>query len=189
MIEGCYCLQPGELITSCFLHGKHALLVTICCVLPNREANGWPIGGYLTMMAKCAIAKSAKGLQRERVRYVLAHQQHTERQDSLLLQFKKAMVLTLSVKHGQSTYQLTETEDAGVSMLMQKIEELTGVPVRHQKLICHGKVLDTAATLKALKVKNGSKLMLMTSGSQTQVTPALSALSSFTHKLICYALL
>ena len=99
------------------------------------------------------------------------------------------MVLTLSVKHGQSTYQLTETEDAGVSVLMQHIEELTGVPVRCQKLICQGKVLDTAATLKALKVKNGSKLMLMTSGSQTQVTPALSAMSSFTHKLICYALL
>ena len=99
------------------------------------------------------------------------------------------MVLTLSVKHGQSTYQLTETEDAGVSVLMQHIEELTGVPVRCQKLICQGRVLDTAATLKALKVKNGSKLMLMTSGSQTQVTPALSAMSSFTHKLMCYALL
>lgn len=97
------------------------------------------------------------------------------------------MVLTLSVKHGQSTYQLKKTEDAGVSTLMQDIEELTGVPVRHQKLICQGKVLDTAATLKALKVKNGSKLMLMTSGSQTQVTPALSAVSSFTHKLICCA--
>ncbi|DBB00038.1 TPA: hypothetical protein ACH3X1_013897 [Trebouxia sp. C0004] len=78
------------------------------------------------------------------------------------------MVLTLSFKHGQSTYQLTEIEDAGVSMLMQDIEELTGVPVRHQKLICQGKVLDPAATLKALKVKNGSKLMLMTSRSQTQ---------------------
>ena len=103
--------------------------------------------------------------------------------------FIEAMVLTLSVKHGQATYQLTETEDAGVSMLMQKIEELTGVPVRQQKLICQGKVLDAAATLKALKVKSGSKLMLMTSGSQTQVTPALSAMSSFTHKLICYALL
>lgn len=103
--------------------------------------------------------------------------------------FIEAMVLTLSVKHDQSIYQLTETEDAGVSMLMQHIEELTGVPVRCQKLICQGKVLDTAATLKALKVKNRSKLMLMSSGSQTQVTPALSAVSSFTHKLICHALL
>jgi len=58
------------------------------------------------------------------------------------------MVLTLYVKHGPSTHQLTETEDAGVSKLMQDIEELTGVPARHQKLICQGKVLDTAATLK-----------------------------------------
>jgi hypothetical protein len=99
------------------------------------------------------------------------------------------MVLTLYVKHGPSTHQLTETEDAGVSKLMQDIEELTGVPARHQKLICQGKVLDTAATLKALKVKNGSKLMLMTSGSQTQVARALSNVSTLTHKLTCCALL
>ncbi|KAL0038769.1 hypothetical protein WJX79_007174 [Trebouxia sp. C0005] len=105
------------------------------------------------MMAKRAIAKRAKPLPQRGCNESV---------------FTEAMVLMLSVKHGQSTYQLTKSEDAGLSVLMQDIEELTGVPVRYQKLICQGKVLDTAATLKALKVKNGSKLMLMTSGSQTQ---------------------
>lgn len=48
-------------------------------------ADGWPIGEYLAMMAKCAIAKSAKGLQLERVRYIaffaclLGLSCHTER--------------------------------------------------------------------------------------------------------------
>ena len=187
MGEDCYCLQPGELITSCFLHGKHALLVTMCCVLSKRQANGWPTGKYLAMTAKCAIAKSAK--RARALRFCPADTGKQSARTVVCCRFIEAMVLTLSVKHGQSIYQVTETEDAGVSMLMQHIEELTGVPVRCQKLICQGKVLDTAATLKALKVKNGSKLMLISSGSQTQVTPALSAVSSLTHKLICDALL
>ncbi len=81
-------------------------------------ADGWPIGGYLAMMAKCAIAK---GLQRERVRYIFArHTAHRAPGQFFAAGCCRleAMVLTLSVKHGQSTYQLTETEDAGVSMLM-----------------------------------------------------------------------
>ncbi len=79
------------------------------------------------------------------------------------------MTLTLSIKYGKSTHQIEFAEDAGVLAVMQDVEKLTGVPVRHQKLISQGKVLDAASTLKASKVKGGSKLMLMASGSQTQV--------------------
>lgn len=79
------------------------------------------------------------------------------------------MVLRLLIKHGQSTHQIEAPEDAAVVQVMEDIEKVTGVPTRHQKLICQGRVVDPTSTLKALKLKTGAKLMLMTSGSQTQV--------------------
>lgn len=83
------------------------------------------------------------------------------------------VMLTLLVKHGKSTHQVVLDEDDTVSTLMHSVEVLSGVPIRHQKLICHGKVLNAPDTLKASKVKAGSKLLLMTSGSQTQVLPTI----------------
>lgn len=78
------------------------------------------------------------------------------------------VMLTLLVKHGKSIHHVVLDEDDTVSTLMHSVEVLSGVPIRHQKLICHGKVLNAPDTLKASKVKAGSKLLLMTSGSQTQ---------------------
>ena len=83
------------------------------------------------------------------------------------------VMLTLLVKHGKSIHHVVLDEDDTVSTLMHSVEVLSGVPIRHQKLICHGKVLNAPDTLKASKVKAGSKLLLMTSGSQTQVLPTI----------------
>ena len=78
---------------------------------------------------------------------------------------------TLQLKHGTSTYTVPVEDNARLSEAMQTIEQLTNVPFTQQKLICRGKVLDPRCTVKASKLKDGSKVMLMTSGGQTQVLP------------------
>ena len=79
------------------------------------------------------------------------------------------MALSLHVKHGKSTHNETVEQDAKVLELMQLIEQITEVPIRQQKLICQGKVLDSSSTVGGSHLKNGSRLMLMTAGGQTQV--------------------
>ncbi|KAL3143090.1 hypothetical protein ABBQ38_003364 [Trebouxia sp. C0009 RCD-2024] len=78
------------------------------------------------------------------------------------------MTLTLQVKHGKSTHQVSVEQDAKVLEVMQLIEQVTEVPIRQQKLICQGKVLDSSSTVKGSNLKTGSRLMLMTAGGQTQ---------------------
>lgn len=77
----------------------------------------------------------------------------------------------LYVKHGKSTHDITADSSTLVSDVMQQIQQVTGVLTRDQKLVCQGKVLLPNSTLEALKVKTGSKLMLLAGGSQTQVPP------------------
>ena len=79
-------------------------------------------------------------------------------------------ILTLHVKHGKCSHQVCVGEEAKLSEVMHSIEQLTDVPARNQKLICQGKVLDANSIVQALKLKDGSKLMLMTAGGQTQVS-------------------
>ena len=79
------------------------------------------------------------------------------------------MMLTLHVKQGKCVHQVTVKQDAKMSEVMQTIEQVTEVPVRQRKLICQGKVLDSNSTVEALNLKQGSKLMLVTAGGQTQV--------------------
>lgn len=79
------------------------------------------------------------------------------------------MTLTLHVKHGKCTHQVTVKQDTRMLEVLQIIEQLTEVPVRQQKLICQGKVLDSNSTVEGSNLKQGSKLMLMAAGGQTQV--------------------
>ena len=78
-------------------------------------------------------------------------------------------MLTLHVKHGKSSHPVTVKQDTRMSEVMQIVEQLTEVPTRQQKLICQGKVLDSNSTIESLNLRQGSKLMLMTAGGQTQV--------------------
>ena len=77
--------------------------------------------------------------------------------------------LKLTIKHGKASYDISADGSSLVSDLMQQIERLTGVLIREQKLVCQGKVLNSAASLEASKVRSGAKLMLLAGGSQTQV--------------------
>ena len=79
------------------------------------------------------------------------------------------MPFSVSVKHGKSVCQLTVDEDTKIVTLMGDVEKLISVPVQQQKLIFQGKVLDPSSSVKNAKLKDGSKLMLMASGGQTQV--------------------
>lgn len=78
-------------------------------------------------------------------------------------------MLTLHVKHGKSSHPVTVKQDTRMSEVMQILEQLTEVPTRQQKLICQGKGLDLNSTVESLNLRQGSKLMLMTAGGQTQV--------------------
>ena len=78
-------------------------------------------------------------------------------------------MLTLHVKHGKCLHQVVVKQDTRMAEVLQIIEQLTEVPVRQQKLICQGKLLDSNSTVEDSNLKHGSKLMLMTAGGQTQV--------------------
>ena len=78
-------------------------------------------------------------------------------------------MLNLHVKHGKCTHQVSVKQGTRILEVMQTIEQLTEVPLRQQKLICQGKVLGSNSTVESLNLKEGSKLMLMTAGGQTQV--------------------
>lgn len=96
------------------------------------------------------------------------------------------MTLTLQVKHGKSTHQVSVEQDAKVLEVMQLIEQVTEVPIRQQKLICQGKVLDSSSTVKGSNLKTGSRLMLMTAGGQTQVVQIPPAPQSTIAKQCCH---
>lgn len=62
-----------------------------------------------------------------------------------------------------------------VDDLNEKVEEASGVLARHQRLIYKGKVLAKGTSLAELKLKHGSKVMLMASSSTaTQVRSHLA---------------
>lgn len=88
-------------------------------------------------------------------------------------------MLTLHVKHGKSSHPVTVKQDTRMSEVMQIVEQLTEVPTRQQKLICQGKVLDSNSTIESLNLRQGSKLMLMTAGGQTQVSQITSSATPF----------
>ncbi|KAL2650342.1 hypothetical protein R1flu_018470 [Riccia fluitans] len=92
--------------------------------------------------------------------------------------------ISISVKCGAQSYTISMRSDAFVKDLMSRLQELTNILPRGQKLIFKGKVLDPESTLAAAKVTNGAKLMLMASegvhqgGSSSSTKSAKSVLQS-----------
>ncbi|CAL8464368.1 g3903 [Coccomyxa elongata] len=72
------------------------------------------------------------------------------------------MAIRVIVQHGKNTYEVhAETVDD----LSAKVEEVSGIFARHQRLIHKGKVLAKGASMAEAKLKDGSKVMLMASSS------------------------
>lgn len=94
-----------------------------------------------------------------------------------------AMTLTLQVRYGKSTHHVSVEQNAKVLEVMQLVEQVTEVPIRQQKLICQGKVLDSSSTVEGSNLTNGSRLMLITAGGQTQVVQTHQAPQSTITKL------
>ena len=83
--------------------------------------------------------------------------------------------MKLLVTHGRLTHEVDVDPGTTLQALMGKLEALTGALARTQKLICKGHVLGAGAvTLEGAKLKDGAKLMLLSSASgvQTQVSAA-----------------
>ena len=81
--------------------------------------------------------------------------------------------MRLFVQHGQTTFEMQAQTEELIEDLMARLETVSGVLARQQKLILKGKVLDSRATLSEANVtKDGAKIMLIASasGGPTQVT-------------------
>ncbi|KAL3701336.1 hypothetical protein R1sor_019358 [Riccia sorocarpa] len=92
--------------------------------------------------------------------------------------------ISITVKYGTNSYAISVSSNASVKDLMGRLQELTNILPRGQKLIFKGKVLDPESTLAAVKVTNGAKLMLVASegvqqgGSSSSTKSAKSVLQS-----------
>ncbi|KAL4424792.1 hypothetical protein ABPG77_000832 [Micractinium sp. CCAP 211/92] len=87
------------------------------------------------------------------------------------------MATQITIKHGKETLQLDWSLDRPVAELQERLEELTGLMVRKQKLMAAGKVLSgRSGSLAAAGVRPGAKLMLLAAaGSATGGQAALEA--------------
>ena len=80
--------------------------------------------------------------------------------------------MKILVQHGQTNIELQVVSEDLVEDVMRQVEAASGVLARQQKLIHRGKVLDSRATLLEANIKDGAKIMLLSSmggGSSTQV--------------------
>lgn len=81
--------------------------------------------------------------------------------------------MKLLVTHGRTTHEVDVDSGTTLQTLMIQLEALTGALARTQKLICKGRVLGAdAVTMEGAKLKDGAKLMLLSSASgvETQVS-------------------
>ncbi|KAL4437121.1 hypothetical protein ABPG75_004260 [Micractinium tetrahymenae] len=86
------------------------------------------------------------------------------------------MTSQITVKHGKETLQLDFSLEKPIAELQERLEELTGLMVRKQKLMAAGKVLSgRGGSLAAAGVRPGAKLMLLAAGSATSGQAALDA--------------
>ncbi|KAJ7514140.1 hypothetical protein O6H91_23G029900 [Diphasiastrum complanatum] len=84
-------------------------------------------------------------------------------------------VITILVKHGNNTLQVSLPAAAKVRDLKEQLQHLTNVLPRGQKLIHKGKLLNCDATLRSANVGSGSKIMLLASqGIHQGPSPATS---------------
>ncbi|KAI8470553.1 MAG: L domain-like protein [Monoraphidium minutum] len=88
--------------------------------------------------------------------------------------------MRVQVKHGGSDVDVDDL-DAGaatVSALKERLEAVTGVFARQQKLIFKGKVLEDRATLASSKVADGAKLMMLVSAQAGQAPKPIASSSA-----------
>lgn len=71
------------------------------------------------------------------------------------------MHLQLCVKYGLTDLSIELDHNSTVLQLKQQLQQLTGIFVRHQKLIYKGKILEDGASLDACKVGKAARLMLL----------------------------
>jgi hypothetical protein len=76
----------------------------------------------------------------------------------------------LLVQHGRETVEVQADPADKISDVMKKVESLSGVLARQQKLIYKGKTLPSTATIQECSLQNGAKIMMMSSagGGSTQ---------------------
>lgn len=81
--------------------------------------------------------------------------------------------ITIHCKHGKETHAVSISPDATVQDLKEKLQNLTNVLPRGQKLIFKGKMLDTNTRLRDAALSNLSKVMMIGSSGvhQGSVTP------------------
>jgi uncharacterized ubiquitin-like protein YukD len=80
------------------------------------------------------------------------------------------MIIKVQFGKSISTVEMHQaTEDALVEHIQQRIDECLNVPKHKQKLIYKGKVLVKDKSLESYGITNGAKVMLMASGTLSQV--------------------
>lgn len=73
------------------------------------------------------------------------------------------MSFCVSVTYGKSKINLDVREGQLVEELQKCLQEQTGVIMRKQKLIFKGRVLESSQRLDEAKIKDGSKILLISS--------------------------
>ena len=87
-----------------------------------------------------------------------------------------AASVKLLIQNGRETVEMQARSDELIFGIKTRLEGLSGVLARQQKLIHKGKVLLSGATVQECKLKDGAKIMLMASsgGGSTQAHLALA---------------
>ncbi|ONK62600.1 uncharacterized protein A4U43_C07F5790 [Asparagus officinalis] len=70
-------------------------------------------------------------------------------------------LITVNVQFSGQKFPISISPDSTIKELKSRLQPLTNVLPRGQKLICKGKVLADAMSLKSLQIVNGSKVMLV----------------------------
>ena len=78
--------------------------------------------------------------------------------------------MKVRVKHGAKEVEVEADASSTIEQLSIRIEEVTGILARKQRLLHKGRVLSATATLQECKLLEGSSVMLLASSpAQTQV--------------------
>ncbi|GMH46033.1 hypothetical protein BSKO_13997 [Bryopsis sp. KO-2023] len=88
--------------------------------------------------------------------------------------FDRYMAFSVAVQFGKDSHKIEIGNDAAVGELQSILEDRLGIIARKQKLIHKGKVLQADVTFAQAKIKNGGKILLLSSsGVETRGKSAL----------------
>eukprot|EP00192_Tetraselmis_astigmatica_P014641 CAMPEP_0117687452 /NCGR_PEP_ID=MMETSP0804-20121206/23148_1 /TAXON_ID=1074897 /ORGANISM="Tetraselmis astigmatica, Strain CCMP880" /LENGTH=178 /DNA_ID=CAMNT_0005499527 /DNA_START=57 /DNA_END=589 /DNA_ORIENTATION=- len=83
---------------------------------------------------------------------------------------------TVKLQFGKETVNILAEPETKLKVFQASVENVTGVFVRNQKIIFKGKVLEgEGSTLADLKLRDGAKVMLMSSSGRLQTGGQLAA--------------